>query len=759
MWRCLFVVLLLSAARTASARQTADLHVEVDDSRRQVTVMTSDEFPLVDLSGLVLTYGEKRPFRVRNILRTKKGLHLECQPQKPLASESPRVEMFISEVDGRIRVRYEVGNVSLEDGFKPQNCMFMRRHYDDLQHDKTVVKCGHWVRKVSGGVPVEVLTGNVVRYCGKGVGVRYVYPYGTIRPNWSDGHSQHLPLKCLRDGIWEAVVEIVSGVDTRPDELLASLAAEMPLSIALSTPRTYNWFDDTCTQITFAVSVGAAASLSRRLELSTSVRDFDGHIVFSGQSSLQMPPSGFMKIPCGFSPSAPRGLYFIESRVSDPDTGRSAFSRTNVAHLPRHRFAASPSNSIFGIATYWPIPSEEAVQGLMDRMGVMWIRNGDGRVQHSPRIAYRHTNLDLRNVRMTIAERENWICGELRKCVENGNPAFEFCNELNMSTGGIALEGNGIGHCILAPVYAEWIREIRRIRDERYPGVRLLSCGIAGCDLAFLRKMKELGAWDDLDEIGLHPGRGNFTPDYPLTSPESDRLENVPVDRRPSRNSNFWNYLGTVRSFSREISALGRKPLFLSEVYTPTFPNSWWEDSLRDAADNLVLTYALAVAEGVRCAMYHQLFDGVWHDRCGIDPGNREYHFGLLNRDLSFKPAMMAYCATAEALDGAVFRGWMTLPCKTTHGLTFDTPRGPLAILWDRSDGYVLTNPPAEGQSYASPEPWVKRIGKDVDLTFAATGPVRVGDSIGRYTTVAPRQGKVSLRLDISPRFVYGLDI
>jgi len=41
-------------------------------------------------------------------------------------------------------------------------------------------------------------------------------------------------------------------------------------------------------------------------------------------------------------------------------------------------------------------------------------------------------------------------------------------------------------------------------------------------------------------------------------------------------------------------------------------------------------------------------------DRCGVDPKEREYFFGLLNRDLSPKPSFMAYCAVAEALEGAL---------------------------------------------------------------------------------------------------------
>ena len=65
---------------------------------------------------------------------------------------------------------------------------------------------------------------------------------------------------------------------------------------------------------------------------------------------------------------------------------------------------------------------------------------------------------------------------------------------------------------------------------------------------------------------------------------------------------------------------------------------------------------------------------------------NREYFFGLINRDLSFKPSLMAYCNISEALDGARFKGWIKFSENNpfSKGIMFDTPKGPMSIIWDR---------------------------------------------------------------------------
>lgn len=68
-----------------------------------------------------------------------------------------------------------------------------------------------------------------------------------------------------------------------------------------------------------------------------------------------------------------------------------------------------------------------------------------------------------------------------------------------------------------------------------------------------------------LDGICVHPGRGNFTVDYPYLIPERAEGKTVKTDDPGATerlaHSSYWNYLGTVRGAQRQIRELGDKPL------------------------------------------------------------------------------------------------------------------------------------------------------------------------------------------------------
>ena len=86
----------------------------------------------------------------------------------------------------------------------------------------------------------------------------------------------------------------------------------------------------------------------------------------------------------------------------------------------------------------------------------------------------------------------------------------------------------------------------------------------------------------------------------------------------------------------------------------------------------------------------------------------------MINRDLSFKPSLMAFCNTAEVLDKAVFKGWIRMDENhpLSRGILFDTPRGSMAVLWDRTEGNILTHP--NGDIF--PEPWVSSWKKETNI-------------------------------------------
>ena len=52
----------------------------------------------------------------------------------------------------------------------------------------------------------------------------------------------------------------------------------------------------------------------------------------------------------------------------------------------------------------------------------------------------------------------------------------------------------------------------------------------------------------------------------------------------------------------------GKKDLYLTEIYALDYPNHSWNDTFHESAENVLLSYALAAAEGVKNALYYQLF-------------------------------------------------------------------------------------------------------------------------------------------------------
>lgn len=96
------------------------------------------------------------------------------------------------------------------------------------------------------------------------------------------------------------------------------------------------------------------------------------------------------------------------------------------------------------------------------------------------------------------------------------------------------------------------------------------------------------GGWDLIDAFAYHPGRGNFTPDY---IPPGD-------DWSTGADGTYWNFYGGLRQLKALMAEHGEKEIWLTEAYAPTKPNSWWHDTYRHAAENVLLTLALAKAEG-----------------------------------------------------------------------------------------------------------------------------------------------------------------
>jgi hypothetical protein len=380
--------------------------------------------------------------------------------------------------------------------------------------------------------------------------------------------------------------------------------------------------------------------------------------------------------------------------------------------------------SIFGIAASFEIPSKESVDRLLKRMGVRWHRYGNS---HETLKAY--GGLANSSAFLTVAElrgdgAQAKLKGLLESCDERGNPYWETGNEWNMAK-------RMTGH--LADVYVEeGLIPIAELKKAHPYKVKIMTMGIAGPDTAFLRGIHENGGWPLIDAVAFHPGRGNSTPDY-------------------INQSEYWSYLTGIKAMKKTVAELGPKPIWITEAYANTAPNSSWYDTYRQATENVILTFALALAEDIKGVLFYQLHDSVWYDQGGVNPGDIEYFYGLLDRKGAVKPSLMAYCAIAEALDGATFSKQLELG-EHEKGLLFNRPDGQMAILWSRREGYSL-------KTFPHPEPWLKHWKESVTVLVPVSGPdAAVFDSLGRKTTVVAKDGKVSLKLDGAPLMIVGTD-
>lgn len=540
-------------------------------------------------------------------------------------------------------------------------------------------------------------------------------------------------------------------------------------SIDVRTDRPYNMFTGANEDLTFTISCTSKTNVSLDVTVKYHVMTWDGADIATDRQERQAAVGEKWSWTASFNPPETRGIYFVVANVTRTSTNRQlAFTRTNLVRLPAHSYSSTAETSIFGIADWWPVPTHEAAQSLLDRLGIRWVRSGDLRFQHTGRAVNYHNEIgDWNNAMWAADQREHWAAEQIEECLHRGSSNFEFGNEVNLYVENGASESSGIGLCHFAPAYVEWVKTFDKVMKENgWDGqVGLLGCGMSGFDHEFAGWMRDAGILPMLKGFCVHAQPAEYVPDYPYQAsgrygaPEREPGPHPGDYSTPGTAGGvYWNFLGTIRAAQDWLARYAPgMPLWVTEMYSPSQPNYAHSPSERDGADNVVLEYALLKAEGVKAGMFYMMCDSIGSNRFGMDPNDREYTFGLLRRDLSFKPSAMGYCAIAEALDGATFTGWMKLPDEKAHGLLFNTPRGPLAVLWGRWDGMLLSWKDEDGVCNHK-NPWENRWWTKKTFDFAAHGDVTCIDSIGRARTLTPAGGIVSVELSGSPCLVYGLD-
>lgn len=228
--------------------------------------------------------------------------------------------------------------------------------------------------------------------------------------------------------------------------------------------------------------------------------------------------------------------------------------------------------------------------------------------------------------------------------------------------------------------YARLLRRAYRAVKRADARNTVVMAGISGMDLPFVRRVSSDGA--RFDVLSVHPYR-EF-PEHQLIQ-EVSRLRGL------------------------------HHPVWFSEIGWPAGAGclTICTDEAAQAA-YLVRFYALAAAAGVGRVFWYDLRDDPH------TPGSPEAHFGLLRRDLSAKPAFVAYAYLSRLLRGARFIRVDALNRRGLYALRFRHQGLPIEIVWNTSDvpvTYPLTWPGVSatvvstgGEPLQGPNPTLHRV-------------------------------------------------
>jgi hypothetical protein len=392
--------------------------------------------------------------------------------------------------------------------------------------------------------------------------------------------------------------------------------------------------------------------------------------------------------------------------------------------------------------------SDGELLGLMKRIGVRYLRSHGNCSAEARQMGFtlwyanqpggQDWNRYWKGERTWMDDPKNrraWLAGNLERTADLGAETFEFGNEWNLA--------DGAENPTRAERYVkEWLGLLKEVRDADFPQIRLGGCVVANADLPYLKVVYDQGGWPLFDDLVFHMSGLPRAADNP--------------------GKEYWNVLRSLCDIRSALRQYGEKPLYLSEFYAPTAPNVLVSNNERGSAADLAIQIALAIAADVKGLMLYCLddFDRVLPIKTAAElgePSFRENYFGLVRRDWVPKATLWTFATAAELLDGARFVGDVDLPgAKHSFGLLFETPRGPVAFLWSRIDGY----PQHEGSRphAAHRPPWRSSVIRTEPVVLPGES-VHVSDVFGRTHAVVGKEGRIRLELSSEPVFVQGLDL
>ena len=249
--------------------------------------------------------------------------------------------------------------------------------------------------------------------------------------------------------------------------------------------------------------------------------------------------------------------------------------------------------------------------------------------------------------------------------------------------------------------YADLLKAAYIAVKEADPDAQVIGCCTAGTDLKFIERVLELGGYDKMDILSIHPYR------YPATPEQTD-------------------FIGELKKADALMKKYGgSKPIWLTEIGWPTNVGSNGSSDAKQAA-MIVRTYIQAIVSGVAQKTF-------WYNyrNDGTDPNYNEHNFGIIRQDYSTKPAYVAFGAMTRSLVGKEFIKALDMPDGVCAYRFEGLPPDPTIAAWCVSGTSIMT-------------------------VMSGTR-VFVMDIVGTKKPVEPVDGRVDIPLSQFPVFVSGL--
>ncbi|WP_083412364.1 hypothetical protein [Jiangella alba] len=731
------------AAELTAADPGGTVRLAVDETSGQIRVLDAGGVHRLTITHFKYS-GSARTFGASRVTQpSATEIEIEYVTQHPDVT----VKAVIVAGLRKARIRWEVsGPAATPDDFAIGRVV--------VNGTETYRPVALWNRETGGGIPYE--TSHGAGYACTYADNRLLLRLRDSTLRFGDATWMHAPGVASGTGyVTEAV--LVPGLMRPHAAGVIARDVVTPLGVELWADQPFHVWPTGGAKTVHAQVVNSLTT-ARQVRLAWTARTWSGAVQSGSAGPVTVSPRTVWN-PSFDVTLGGRDIAFVEAVVTDDaDPAVTAFSRTNLAVLSAYTYQDGAA-SRFGVSNYpWLLsgPGPDETAALMKLIGMKWVRTAyDGAPGIAPADLDRHGL--LHNVQLggipygkTATEQRAWADAMVARCVTAGARYYECGNELNI----IETERTP------AEYVNAGLRPLRAAMAARPDATfKVMTCGLAGLDSVWLDGFGAAGGWSEVDVLAYHPGRGNYVADY---SPPEPWLE-------PSgkRKPVFWNFIGSLRKAHEARTVNGGKELWLTEAYASTLPNRWWTDTYRHAAENVLLQLMFARAHDVRCVTWYTLDDGIEQQPREANAADIEYHFGLLVRDRSPKPSLLAFATAARFLDQADYLGRVTFSDPEVKGLLFDTPTGRFSVLWTRHDGYVLNNDPARRDPanpdyYRTPEPWLDPWPTKTPVSLptpAATTTVRELNSIGQETLHTAAGSRVAVTLDGAPRIFVGLDL